>query len=128
MKQMDEAILTAMDAWNNATVGSTERDALPAFKSALAAQGYAVEQGWQDIASAPMDGTVILGYGCCAGEISGPDTVPTMTAIQWLGGGTDYPGFHWAVTEGDAYGVWMAATHWRPLPAPPIVRTAATEG
>jgi hypothetical protein len=74
--------------------------------------------GWQTIESAPKDGTLVLGYGKIAGEISRVCDGTDFALIQW-GGKGDYPGFEWDVRPTDAYAVWMKPTHWRPLPRPP---------
>lgn len=75
-----------------------------AILSALSAAGYVVEQGWQDIATAPRDGVAILCYA--------PGT-PDRAAIRR----TDY----WWIEMG-AFAHMKPVqpyTHWRPLPAPP---------
>ncbi len=44
----------------------------------------------------------------------------TIDIGMWAGGTSDYPGNDWwALTTGDAYGCWMRATHWMPLPDKP---------
>lgn len=74
---------------------------------------------WQPIETAPKDGTLILGFGQWAGEISGIDSTPGRCLIYWCSPHTDYPGFEWKVTGGDAYASWMKPTHWMPIPEPP---------
>lgn len=57
------------------------------------------EKGWQDIASAPLDGSEVLTYrkaGLCA------------VAACWDG--------EWVVTDGMTL---LDVTHWMPLPSPP---------
>jgi hypothetical protein len=75
---------------------------------------------WQPIETAPKDGTKILGYGQWAGEINGIVQEPRVYIVQFLKGGTDYPGFEWAVDGTDAYAAWCKPSHWQPLPPPPV--------
>lgn len=74
---------------------------------------------WRPIETAPKDGTCFLAWGDWAGEINGPDFTNTICVIRWDGGRSDYPGYPWQVAHSDAYGEWMHATHWMPLPEPP---------
>lgn len=75
--------------------------------------------GWQPVSTAPKDGRIILGYGRLAGEVFGPSDGEVIAPILWRGGRTDYDGFAWRMPYGDACAVWMAPTHWMPLPDPP---------
>lgn len=63
------------------------------------------DDGWQDIASAPKDGTDVLGYGPHDEKGHYIEVVHYWTEQK-----------HWPIK-------WMhghhAPTHWRPLPAPP---------
>lgn len=68
------------------------------YLSALTAAGYAVEQGWQPIETAPKDRSWIMTYQPGHGRVR---------AIN-----IDY----WAEEDGGWNG---KPTHWRPLPAPP---------
>ena len=75
-----------------------------AILAALRAAGYVVEQGWQDISTAPRDGayqvTNRLGEVCLCQARDGSRIILNM------------PGYaDWSWPE--------PATHWRPLPAPP---------
>ena len=73
-----------------------------AILAALRAAGYVVEWDWQDISTAPRDGTWIITYGA--------DTPISDGFVL------DY----WPCDE-DA---WNGnPTHWRPLPAPPGAAT-----
>lgn len=66
-----------------------------------------VENLWQDIATAPKDGTTILGYTATAG------TEPHFYhPIYFYGGHWHEQGIDGAVNDG-----WY--THWQPLPSPP---------
>jgi len=58
---------------------------------------------WQDISTAPKDGTRILVYQ----RIGGPDFV------RWIGA----PHNKWSI---DGFGSVDKPTHWMPLPAPPV--------
>lgn len=76
---------------------------------------------WQPIETAPRDGTPIIAYGRWAGEINGPDKEPGTYIVAWqYGGRTDYEGFEWTCQNTDAYAAWVKATHWMPLPEPPL--------
>lgn len=60
--------------------------------------------GWQDISTAPKDGTKVLGWA--DGD---------FTVVEWS------PGDYWTLSECGAYasdGEWWP-THWMPLPAAP---------
>jgi hypothetical protein len=63
--------------------------------------GERCAQAWQEIATAPKDGTRVLLYrpGCS-----------THIAIGWCHGASS--------RFADAIG-WFNATHWQPLPSPP---------
>lgn len=74
--------------------------------------------GWQGIASAPKDGTIILCYGDVAGEFYGVYAAKMIFPCQFWGK-SDYSGFEWIVPETDYAAMWMAPSHWQPLPTPP---------
>ena len=76
---------------------------------------------WQDIATAPRDGTKVLLRGLWAGEVSDIAEMESMEIGFYCKGG-DYPGFDWCATGGDMYRVWCKPTHWMPLPSPPTIR------
>lgn len=92
------------------------RDTHEAVRAALEAADAAA---WQPIETAPKDATKILAFGLWAGQINGPDEVPTVQIALWSDGRSDYPGFAWNVVGTDAYAAWIKPTHWRPLPGPP---------
>ena len=75
-------------------------------------------QGWRPIESAPRDGTAILAHGTLAGEINGPYDSPMFGVVEYVGQ-SDYAGFEWSLVGADGYCVWMAPTHWLPLPPAP---------
>jgi len=66
-------------------------------------------QGWRDIATAPRDGTYILGYRS-NGDISRCRVIPRDDCEMWEFGNTS-----------GAYEFYprIRPTHWRPLPPPP---------
>lgn len=68
--------------------------------AALSAAGYAVEQGWQPIKTAPRDAMLLLGHV--------EDTAPLV--------GYYHRG---AWREHNGKGTPCKPTYWRPLPAPP---------
>jgi hypothetical protein len=75
--------------------------------------------GWQDIATAPRDGTDVLVWAQFAGEISGPHDNFEMGIAAYNFGTTDFAGYEWNALGGDAYAVWCRPTHWMPLPDAP---------
>lgn len=82
---------------------------------------------WQPIESAPKDGTLILAWGCWAGEINGPDDDPELAIVCWDGQRGDYPGFDWMVTGTDAHAAWLKPTHWQPLPDAPTLNPTSSK-
>ena len=72
----------------------------------------------------PKDGTCVLLWGIWAGEINGPDDVPSVAVCYYSTGKSDFPGTGWWDVDGaDAYASWMMPTHWMPLPPPPAEET-----
>ncbi|MQY48220.1 hypothetical protein GAO09_19485 [Rhizobiales bacterium RZME27] len=65
---------------------------------------------WQDIATAPKDGTEIL--VCLTHNISADEWV----TLQWVD--SQIPGARWPVCE-SRIDIPFLPTMWRPLPAPP---------
>lgn len=90
----------------------------PAEARALAAfLREAVSDGWQDIASAPKDGTRILAIENYQRQGEEGQIYPEDGAVV-----------SWATSRHDAYGGWAGfglflesfePTHWMPLPTPP---------
>ena len=75
---------------------------------------------WQDISTAPKDGSTVLLYGQWAGEINGVNTTASIDLGRWSNGTSDFPGTDWwQLITGDAYACWMIASHWMPLPELP---------
>jgi len=81
---------------------------IAAFLAALKTQGLVIEPGWREIESAPKDGTCIL-VGV-AGDADSTRLVWWQDWGKWFDGvsSLDDP-----------------PTHWRPLPAPPAMLSAA---
>lgn len=80
---------------------------------------------WQDISTAPKDGTPILVFGGHPDMNSDyrvgygePEVyaLPSPIAVAW------WEGEDWRHTSYDSgyYGRWEDPTHWQPLPTPPI--------
>lgn len=67
--------------------------------------------GWQDIASAPKDGSSVLTFGCLHND-NGVDMgeTPSIQLSRYM----DDMGWY-----SDSWG-GHEPTHWRPLPAPPV--------
>ena len=62
---------------------------------------------------APRDGTPVLLWGVCDGEIRGLADRPSMVVGSSRGEDAFY------VDDTDYYSVAVRATHWQPLPSPP---------
>lgn len=93
-----------------AEFGCEWRKGAEADLATLTAAGYAVEQGWQPIETAPKDGPILVAQD---GEQA---VVEWMTALE--DGAGDW--IIWRRVGPDALAVRMPKpTHWRPLPAPP---------
>jgi hypothetical protein len=69
---------------------------------------------WQPIETAPRDGTRVLLWGACSGDVGGQLTGP----VAVTGCFSDYAQAFEADPT-DYYTVAVEATHWMPLPAPP---------
>jgi len=86
---------------------------------------------WQDIKTAPMDGTDIIlfdGFGVSVGAYDADYSFEDFLTIcdkgegkeEWLEYLQDNPGQGWMTHEtisGDS--VFFEPTHWQPLPSPP---------
>lgn len=85
--------------------GDTKADVIAAWnRRAAPASPLPEGGGWQDISTAPKDGTKVLGWA--EGD---------YTVVEWSSGG------YWTLSECGAYasdGEWWP-THWMPLPAAP---------
>ena len=89
------------------------------------AAGYAVEQGWQPIETAPRDGTEVLLW-CVPGRHSESEMGSIFAALWWdVAGPEDDPDGDWIIPlADDKEGGWGSGafrwepTHWRPLTAP----------
>jgi hypothetical protein len=89
-------------------------DTLDAISADLAADGYAVEQDWQPIATAPRDGTAILCWpfnysSLFEGEAEPEIVIGFFSEDDWWCESTVAKTFD--------------PTHWRPLPTPPAAAT-----
>ncbi len=115
--RLDEAITNAVFALLKDYGMSVDVDA---FHAALTAAGYAVDREWQDISTAPRDGTEVLLW-CAPHSESELDSV---FAAAWTVDDDDDKGT-WIIPQADdREGGWSDTlkwnpTHWRPLPAPP---------
>lgn len=117
MTDMDEAIRAGLKAAATANdlaawhMGPSD-SAVAAFRRSLAARGWAVEQDWQPIETAPKDGrNVILAMlneeWVCEGYYEEDED------RGWFMANT-----HWTdAADGQVY-----PSHWRPLPAAPAAR------
>ena len=81
-----------------------------AILAALRTAGFVIEQGWQPIETAPMDGTRILAWITHRVSDNGKK-VDIPTVVSWWGHDADC----WVE---DGYDT-VHPTHWRPLPTPP---------
>jgi hypothetical protein len=88
------------------------RDAINALRA------LPVSDGWEDIATAPRDGTEFLAYGCYI--YPGDDELTEYMAIAWYSYTKDYP---WEDADGRHPDEFFC--RWRPLPAPPTIEEKA---
>lgn len=84
---------------------------------------------WQDISTAPKDGTPILAYGGAAGYNSDYGSwnpaplrypAPSKYVVIWREGeSTERAIWRFCSYDSGYYGEWEEPTHWLPLPKPP---------
>jgi hypothetical protein len=88
----------------------------PWSRIAAALEAPAVD-GWQPIETAPKDGTSILVYGLPSRHphLQSWFEAPTRIVAQW-----DQIDEAFCIAGGDWCGPFVPATHWMPLPAPPV--------
>jgi hypothetical protein len=97
----------------HATMGIGYKVCAHALAACLAAEGEAEPQGWQLIATVPKDGTNFLAVSHAS----------AVFYAHWANGVVDSSSFS------DDWGYHSRfATHWMPLPAPPVASPAAPEG
>lgn len=131
----------AAEVWSNISdatlILSGRYDHIPTVQSALLAidrmqERVRAETDWQDIATAPRDGTLIDVWR--GGEF--PRRVPDVSWREptnsewWVHGGDTIrtPAATWHDMFGP-FGKDDTPTHWRPLPSPPAIReTPHAEG
>ncbi|MBP2290764.1 Lar family restriction alleviation protein [Azospirillum rugosum] len=107
-------VLDSADADGEPCWHTEAERAYRAALSAAPASPTTTAQGWQDIATAPKDGTEVLIY---AGAV--------FTAC-WTRGYDNIRQEHFGCFVTDAYDKLFSATHWMPLPSAPS--TSAGEG
>jgi len=104
---------------------------LEAALTAIAEEGYVIEQGWRPIETAPKDGTQFIAY------IQHNVGTATRIAIAWAPAHPEWRYSWWMVpsnvscpiveTHEDVSDSWLI-THWRPLPGPPAIISKAEQG
>jgi hypothetical protein len=112
------------NSWDGQGVSDETRDGVrEEARAAIAAMGAALPpqgDGWQDIASAPRDGTLCLFFAPGRNKAKYIErakrqmTVVDAFSPQWVNGKYQLPE--------NPY------THWRPLPAPPAAELERTKG
>lgn len=94
--------------------------------SGLGPEAEYPSRGWQPIATAPKDGRWVLLSG---GRIEygwDRETKPPAVVGQAVNGGED--GWQFAWYDSGYYGEYEDPTHWMPLPAPPALSEAPSQG
>lgn len=69
---------------------------------------------WQPIETAPRDGTSVLLYGPYQWEDYDSRTVEAGAVVGY------FDGYRWRLDNANPYADYCNATHWMPLPAPPV--------
>lgn len=93
-----------------------EFNVLQALETAEREAEWLRGEGWQDISTAPKDGTWFLGG----------HNKSAVLAITWFGKTSHVPIYGWCHGEdGEDIDLWQP-THWRPLPAPPALSQHGT--
>lgn len=82
-----------------------------AILTALEAKGLVIEQGWQPIETAPKDGRAM--------QLFIPDCGPDGKGVIASPRSQTDDGSWWDDELEEEIG-WTSATHWRPLPEPPL--------
>jgi hypothetical protein len=92
-------------------------------KDSKTTEAVGATKGWQPIETIPGDGTVVLVYGP---ELVHEDFCPTGIT-QGMSNGKDLVGGVWT-DVGDCWDLRsIKATHWQPLPVPPVADSSPVE-
>lgn len=102
-----------------ARLNAQAADAIKAYLSALAEEGYVIEQGWGSIETAPVDIPILLGY-TQQGDYM-PRGMFTGVGTVYINEATGKRRL-WVLNAEDNEKVWPS--HWRPLPDPPAMLSA----
>ena len=86
------------------------------LKRAEALRALPVSDGWEDIATAPRDGTAIWAYGTIGGDWGYTPDREDMAKTAYRSGR-----WRFAQPMGRHDQTAWQPTHWRPLPAPPTI-------
>jgi hypothetical protein len=120
--------LDKVEAYLRIEIAKQEREANVAWLRSKQAEAFAGwndaesdANGWMDIETAPKDGTAFLAW-CDAreGEITGTVERRFYAVLSGKPSTSDRSADPvWWPGDGDAYAVWIRATHWMPLKPPP---------
>jgi hypothetical protein len=87
------------------------------YTTSAAIRAHGAEE-WQDISTAPKDGTIVDLFGTRNGHPRRFTDAAWRPIASW-GTGEPTDKYRWMFDAFDHYGVFEF-THWMPLPAPPI--------
>lgn len=127
-KMDDRALQLAMEAYHPSTTGQPDRDrlarAITAYLAALSPGSTGSAEGWQDISTAPKDGTIIVWSPMGGGKVFFAQWDDNRYATT--------PKPYWRFSDERIWGTTAVRkaqpTHWRPLPAPPSAMIDAAGG